>query len=171
MCCTSASDKIGGHGCAIGVHTKLPWAKCGSKPCKVNLDDVAILVSESRLLIISICTVGVECIVVSTHGPLPASKDTCVNVHWKHVCSAILACRLGRPVVLFADANAPLSLTADGCVGELVDKACNAATLDFMACLASNDVWIPSTFERYGGLVKGTRYSKIGSNLSRLNYC
>ena len=169
--CTSAADKIGGHGCAIGVHSKLPWAKLGAKPCKVNLDDVTILVSEPRLLIVSICTVGVDCIVVSTHGPLAASTDTCINGHWKHVCSMILEFRLGRPVIFLTDANASLTMAVDGCVGELVDKASNAATLDFTACMTSADLWIPCTFGRYGGSVKGTSYSKIGANLARRDYC
>ena len=169
--CTSAADKIGGHGCAVGIHTKLPWAMMDVKPCKVKLDDVTILLAEPRLIIVSVCTVGVDCIVVSCHGPLAASTDVGITDHWKYVCAKIVESRLGRPVILLCDANAALTLGADACIGELLDKVSNAATRDFTACLMSADLWVPSSFERYGGVVRGTSYSKIGANLARRDYC
>ena len=98
LMCSSAANSKGQFGCSVIVNLRLPWAWRGGTPCKVKEDEVQILYSEPRLLIVSIESICCRCIVVSSHGPLAASTDDTSDNFWRRADTKIAEHAAGRQV-------------------------------------------------------------------------
>lgn len=125
---------------------KLPWAWHAQKPRRISKDEVHILVSEPRLLIVSIETHGCNCIPVAAHGPLSTSTDATIAAFCNHARELVTKHGCGRHVVLLADADATAAIPCEGHIGRWLDKKGNDASEELSNYLHDTDMWVPATY-------------------------
>ena len=75
VCASSAADSSGNYGCEVWVNRKFSWATVHGKSLYVGRDDVTIIHSEPRCLVVVVCVFRIRIYIVSAHASHVAKQE------------------------------------------------------------------------------------------------
>ncbi|CAE7556418.1 unnamed protein product, partial [Symbiodinium sp. CCMP2456] len=141
------ADDDGHHGVALWVSKEHPYAYHQGKPLFLQLQHMAVTVSESRLMVVQICAPKLSWTVVVAHAPSDSSPDSRVaRAFWNRCRKALSRKPAKSEIVLLADANARVgSLPSDSIGGcDHDEESLTGQVLHQFA--VDEQLWLPSTF-------------------------
>ena len=146
----SQADPHGSYGCRIMCSTRRPIAKRRNGSLVYFREhDLTVVVSEPRLLIAKVQSVGLQCTIVSAHAP--HSLDDGVVNWWKHVLDVLMLYAAPDPLILCIDANIPVPDFVSSHIGGIGSATEHKNFHLFERVLSKCRLFIPSTFPAYSG--------------------
>ena len=118
----------------------------GKPPLRFRARDISVCHADPRILIVDVCTEAVSFWVCVAHAPHTGTAADIRIKWWSSFREFLRAKPEGKELVLLIDANARCDHHVWPWVGELLEDKPNANTEEWYKLLASQELFVPSSF-------------------------
>jgi len=146
--CSSACTSSGNLGCAVWISLQVSWLSVNGKSMRFTKDDICIIFSEPRILIVCCSSRRFKIYVISAHAPYVGCKDS-YSAWWDHFANVVQKyCSAGIPMVVGIDANYQCHSNGSINIGELRIKGTPPPQNHdcFIKCVENLSVRVMNTF-------------------------
>ena len=148
----SAATDQGHFGMAICFSKQIPHGTLtdcegNSTPVTFSTEDIAIIASEPRYLIVRVTSAALRCLAIAVHAPHTGASEESRVAYWDSILGAISPRYAGWDKLLLGDLNCRLGSEISEAVGAHQAETGNGKERPCHEFLLAAGIWLPSTFE------------------------
>eukprot|EP00438_Fugacium_kawagutii_P033128 Skav217300 [mRNA] locus=scaffold1466:225258:230210:+ [translate_table: standard] len=146
----SPADSKGNYGILVGFNRLLPHGfLADGSPVVFKDDDISMISSGPRHLVLRVQTAVLRCIVLAIHAPHRGETLETIETFWQNMARLIPSHYHGWDHLLLCDANAEVGFTPSASVGTWQSSvgARGEKNVPFLDFVHAHDLFLPSTFE------------------------